>query len=127
METEVETKFVIFVIVVIVMMLLLAAFIEAPNFFNPQPCYTTVTKAEALKIYQRTDFTVIDANELKRTYNAGNLPRSIWCNNPSLMYGKSGVFLIYGDNAIWFCEQLDGNVEGEIYYYPGTYQTWQSE
>ena len=127
METEVETKFVVIIIVAIVMMLLVAAFMENPTFFNPPPAYTTVTKAEALKIYQRTDFTVVDANECKCTYNAGNLPRSIWCNNPSILYNKSGVFLIYGDNAINFCEDLVEHVDGNIYYYAGTYQTWMSE
>ena len=127
METEIETKFIVLVIIVIVVMLLLAAFMESPNFFNPQPCYITVTKAESLEIYHRTDFTVVDTSECKCTYNYGALPRAIWCNNPAILYNETGVFLIYGENAISFCEQLDGHVIGDIYYYPGTYESWMSE
>lgn len=130
MPTEIEPKFIVIILVIAVAIILVALTIETyePMIF-PTPSektqsYTNVTKSEALPLFNDANLSVIDASDCVCTYNAGHLPRAIWCNNISGLYGTNYTFLIYGDRAEQYCIQLCGHTTGDIYYYQGTYETW---
>ena len=125
MPIEIKRRFILILFTILAVVVLSIVLIESSIFEPTPPPYVTInTKEETLDLYEIPGLIVIDANNCSCTYNAGHLPKAVWSKTPSLFYGYSNTFLVYGDVAEEFCDELAKNVDGDIYYYTGDYKLW---
>jgi len=92
--------------------------------------YTSITAKEAKNLTEKKiNLVIADIRGCRCNWEEEHIPTAEWISYGPNLYNVAQDILIYcqnGSKSISFCENLLGNVYGDIYYLEGGFTAWKN-